>query len=84
MQPLVLLTRICPAFANSVDPDQLKRPTDLDLHCLSWSISIYINNPDQEIDWLKIRSGHGITIYSAWQGLTRFSFDLAWWPNFLS
>ena len=23
-----------PAFANSEDPDQLKKPTDLDLHCL--------------------------------------------------
>ena len=44
---------IYPAFANSVDPDQLasKKPTDLDLHCLLFSMWIYINNPDQVI-WL--------------------------------
>ena len=28
-------TQICPAFANSAD---LKKPTDLDLHCLSLSM----------------------------------------------
>ena len=27
-----------PCLANSVDPDQLKKPTDLDLHCLSFSM----------------------------------------------
>ena len=39
------------AFANSVDPDQLasKKPTDLDLHCLSLSIQISINNLNQVI-----------------------------------
>ena len=43
----------CPAFANSVDPDQLasKKPTDLDLHCLPFSMWIYINNLDQ-VFWL--------------------------------
>ena len=32
-------TQIYAAFANSVDPDQLasKKPTDLHLHCLSFS-----------------------------------------------
>ena len=40
--------RIYPAFANSVDPDQWK-PTDLDLHCLSFSMWIYINILDQVI-----------------------------------
>ena len=42
-----------PPFANSVDPDQLasKKPTDLDLHCLSWSMCICINTLDQVI-WL--------------------------------
>ena len=48
-------TRICTAFANSVDPDpdQLasQKPTDLDLHCLPLSMWIYINNLDQVI-WL--------------------------------
>ena len=64
--------QIYPAFANSVDPDQLaslKKPTDLDLHCLPLSMRIYSNNPDQVSDWLKIRSERGILIYSAWQGL---------------
>ena len=35
---LLLLNTTCPVLANSVDPDQLassKKPTDLDLHCLS-------------------------------------------------
>ena len=47
----VLLTRIYTAFANSVDPDQLasKKPTDLDLHCLSLSIQIFINTLNQVI-----------------------------------
>ena len=41
-----------PAFTNSVDPDQfLKKPTDLDLHCLSFSIWKCINNLHQVI-WL--------------------------------
>ena len=34
---LVLLNQTCPAFANSINPDQLK-PNDLDLHCLSLSM----------------------------------------------
>ena len=31
---------IMPAFANSVDPDKLasKKPTDLDLYCLSFNL----------------------------------------------
>ena len=37
---LLLLNTTCPVLANSVDQDQLaseelKKPTDLDLHCLS-------------------------------------------------
>ena len=46
-------TRIYPALADSVDQDQLasKKPTDLDLHCLPFSMWIYINNLDQVI-WL--------------------------------
>ena len=34
------MMRICPAFANSVDPDQLayEEATDLDLQCLSLSL----------------------------------------------
>ena len=31
---LLLLNTICPVLAISVDPG-LKKPTDLDLHCLS-------------------------------------------------
>ena len=42
-----------PAFANSVDPDQLasEEATDLDLHCLPLRIWIYSKNSDQVI-WL--------------------------------
>ena len=36
-----------PGFANSADPDLLA--SDLDLHCLSLSISICMNNLDQVI-----------------------------------
>ena len=59
-------TRIYPAFANSVDPDQLasKKPIDLYLHCLPFSMWIYVNNLDQVI-WKK---RCGILIYSAGQG----------------
>ena len=34
---LLFLNTTCPVIANSVDPDKmlLKKPTDLDLHCLS-------------------------------------------------
>ena len=44
--------------------------TDLDLRNLPLSMRIYVNNLDQVI-WLpeKNRSGRGILIYSAWQGL---------------
>ena len=33
---LLLLNTTCPVLANNVDPDHwlLKKPTDLDLHCL--------------------------------------------------
>ena len=45
-------TWIFPAFANSDDQIWLmKKPTDLDLHCLSLSMWICINNLEQEI-WL--------------------------------
>ena len=37
-----------PVFPNSVDPDQLvSEASDLDLHCLSLSMWIWINNLDQ-------------------------------------
>ena len=39
----------------------------LELHCLSFSMLICINSLDQVIWLAKIRSGHGILIYSAWQ-----------------
>ena len=48
----------------------LQKPTDLDLPCLQYSIWICINNLVQVKYWLKIRSGCGILIYSAWQGLS--------------
>ena len=40
-----------PIFPNSADPDQMASSTDLDLHCLSFSMWICINNLDQVI-WL--------------------------------
>ena len=66
------LVLLITAFANSVDPDQLasKKPTDLYLLCLPFSMWIYIHNMEQVI-WLKIWKRHGILIYSAGQGLTQ-------------
>ena len=66
---LVLLNPICPAFANSVDPDQLASANQLIWICTVchsvWeSISTWIKLSD----WLTIRSRCGILIYSAWQG----------------
>ena len=49
----------------------LKKPTDLDLHRLSLNMWISIKIPDQVSDWLEIRRGRDILIYSAWQGLNR-------------
>ena len=49
---LVLLNPDIPCLANSVDQDQLlEKLTDLDLHCLSFSLWIYINNLEKVI-WL--------------------------------
>ena len=51
-QPLSCWARICPAFANSVDPDQLASEeanwSGSALFAIMW---IYINNLDQVI-WL--------------------------------
>ena len=47
--PLSRWAGIYPAFANSVDLDQLA--SALDLHCLPFSMWIYISNLDQVI-WL--------------------------------
>ena len=44
---LLLLNTTCPVSANSVDPDQLA--SELDLHCLSLNMCIYIENLDQVI-----------------------------------
>ena len=46
-------TRIRPAFANSVDPDQLasKKPADLDLHYLPFSMWLCFDNLVQVV-WL--------------------------------
>ena len=68
---LVLWTRIYPAFENSVDPDQLASEE------ANWSVSAlyvipYVNLYQQSRlsnDRLTIRNGHGILIYSTWQGL---------------
>ena len=45
----LLQNTICPVLANSVDPDQLKKPTDLDLHFFLLNMQISFKNPDQVI-----------------------------------
>ena len=54
----ILLLNPCPAEPGYTLPLQtvqnqiswlLKKPTDLDLHCLPFSMRIYSNNPDQVI-----------------------------------
>ena len=74
---LVLLNPDMPCFANRVDPDQLasKKPNDLDLHCLPFSMWININNLDQVI-WLAENLKWAWHLYSAWQSLIFFSFLL--------
>ena len=62
---LVLLNpdiHLYPVFANSVDPDQLASKTGLCHLIYEFMSTIWIKLPD----WLKIRSGRGILIYSAW------------------
>ena len=49
----------------------LKKPTDLDLHCLPFSFKFIATIQIKQSEWLKIRRRRrGILIYSAWQGLT--------------
>ena len=69
---LLLLHTTCPILANSVDPDQLASEE------ANWSrfalfvikyVNFYQKIQIKYSDWLEIRSGHGILIYSAWQGL---------------
>ena len=50
----------------------LKKPTDLDLHCLPLSMWIYSNNPDQIMIGWKL-CWRGILIYSAGQRLTVYN-----------
>ena len=51
-------------------------PTDLGLESLSLSMQVCIHNLDQAIWLVKIRSGCGILIYSAWQGLIILQLNL--------
>ena len=58
--------RICSASANSADPDEF---ASLDLYC--HSICEFISTTwIKQSNWLMIRSGLGILIYSSWQGFT--------------
>ena len=53
-------TRICPAFANSADPDHwpLKKPTDLDLHCLQLSnVNLYQQTGSNNLIGWKLEIG---------------------------
>ena len=78
MEPLtlLLLNTTCPVLANSVDLDQLASED------ANWSGSalfvIKYVNFYQKSDWLEIRSGHGLLIYSAWQGLKSYQDDEGW------
>ena len=82
---LLLLKTTCPVLANSVDPDQLASEE------AKWSGSAlfvikYVNFYPKKIqikwsDWLEIRSGRGIIIYSARQGLILCSL---WWTPQMS
>ena len=62
----------CPVLANSADPDQLASEE------ANWSgsalfvikdVNFYQKSRIKLSDWLEIRSGRGILIYSARQGL---------------
>ena len=60
---LLLLNTTCPILANSVDPDQMASEE-------------FLSKPQiKEFDWLEIRSGLGILVYSARKGLNTI-FDL--------
>ena len=67
---LVMLNRISPTFANSIDPDHLEKPTGMDLHCLSLSIWICINNwtSSNLIGW-QLEVGWHLNLIT-WQGLS--------------
>ena len=65
IKPMSCWTRICFAFEKQCR--SRRSQLILDLHCLSFSIWIYINN--LESDWLTIINRRGIVIYSAWQSL---------------
>ena len=57
-------TRIYPAFANSVDPDQMAEEASWSGSALSEFIStIWI----KETDWLTNRNRYGVLFYSAWR-----------------
>ena len=72
LTPVLLSPDICPAFANSTDPDQLASETDLDLHwvctCCHPVCEFVSTTWIKLSDWLTIKSGCGILIYSVWQG----------------
>ena len=80
---LLLLNTPCTVLANSVDPDQLASEE------ANWSGSAlfvikhvnFIKNPDQVIWLAGIRSGRGILIYSAWEGLNPIYIRIATWKN---
>ena len=76
---LLLLCTTCPVLANSVDPDQLASEEANSSGSALFVIKIceFLSKTQiKYFDWLKIGSGHGILIYSAWQGL-RLNWVLA-------
>ena len=65
---LLLLNMTCPVLTNSVDPDLLASEE------ANWSgsalfvikyVNFYQKTQIKQSDWLEIRSGRGILIYSA-------------------
>ena len=69
---LLLLNTTYPVLANSIDPDHFASEE------ANWSgsalfninyVNFYQKTGSSNNDWLEIRSGRGILIYSAWQGL---------------
>ena len=58
-----------PAEPGYVLPLHLKKPTDLYLLCLPFSLWIYVSNLDQKVWLVKIKSCLVVLIYLAWQGL---------------
>ena len=71
-------TKICPAFANSVDSDQLassEANRSGSALFVILNVNLYQQPGSSNLIQLTMRSGLGILIYSAWLGLTFFGWS---------